>query len=146
MKGIPFTIHAGEAAGADSVKLAIEYGASRIGHGVRSNEDPEVIRLLKENGITLEMCPTSNRQTHAIADMTDYPLIDYLNEGIRVTINTDDMGIEGTTLPDEFRYMKDKFGLTDEQKMILLENAVDAAFTTEDVKKELRVQLGTADK
>ena len=144
--GIPFTIHAGEAAGADSVKLAIEYGASRIGHGVRSNEDPEVIRLLKENGITLEMCPTSNRQTHAIADMADYPLIDYLNEGIRVTINTDDMGIEGTTLPDEFRYMKDKFGLTDEQKMILLENAVDAAFTTEDVKKELRVQLGTADK
>ena len=78
--------------------------------------------------------------------MADYPLIDYLNEGIRVTINTDDMGIEVTTLPDEFRYMKDKFGLTDEQKMILLENAVDAAFTTEDVKKELRVQLGTADK
>jgi adenosine deaminase len=72
--------------------------------------------------------------------------IDYLNEGIRVTLNTDDMGIEGTTLPDEFRYMKDKFGLTDEQKMILLENAVDAAFTTEDVKKERRVQLGTADK
>ncbi len=140
--GIPFTLHAGEAAGADSVKLAIEYGARRIGHGVRSYEDPEVLRLLKEKGIALEMCPTSNRQTHAIEDMAAYPLIDYLNQGIRVTLNTDDMGIEGITLPDEYRYMEDQFGLTAEQRMTLLENAVEAAFTTEEVKNELRGQIG----
>ena len=140
--GIPFTIHAGEAAGAESVRAAVEYGATRIGHGVRSHEDPEVIRLLKEKGITLELCPTSNRQTRAVENMADYPLIDYLNDGILVTLNTDDMGIEGTTLPEEFRYAEDALGLTAEQRITLLENAVEAAFTTEEVKNDLRAQLG----
>lgn len=139
---IPFTIHAGEAAGADSVKLALEYGVKRIGHGVRSYEDPEVLELLKETGATLEMCPTSNRQTHAIENMEDYPLIDYMNQGIRVTLNTDDMGIEGITLADEYRYMREEFGLTPEQENTLLNNAIDAAFTTEEVKEGLREQLG----
>ena len=90
----------------------------------------------------LEMCPTSNRQTHAIKDMSSYPLIDYLNEGIKVTLNTDDMGIEGTTLADEYRYMEREFHLTAEQEKILLQNAVDAAFTTDTVKDELRNRLG----
>ncbi len=138
---IPFTIHAGEADGADSVRLAVEYGAKRIGHGVRSYEDPEVLKLLKEKGIFLEMCPTSNRQTHAIDDMSKYPLTDYLDQGIRVTLNTDDMGIEGTTLAEEYRYMEKEFNLTPEQEKILLNNAVDAAFTSEQVKSELRAAL-----
>ena len=140
--GVPFTIHAGEAAGADSVALAVEYGAKRIGHGVRSYEKPEVIQLLKEKGVFLEMCPTSNRQTHAIHDMSSYPLIDYLNQGIKVTLNTDDMGIEGTTLADEYRYMEQEFHLTAEQEKILLNNAIDGAFTSDEVKRELRNLLG----
>ena len=52
------------------------------------------------------MCPTSNRQTHAVEDMSKYPFMDYLNQGIKVTLNTDDMGIERTTLANEFRYME----------------------------------------
>ena len=144
--GVPFTIHAGEAAGPESVRTAVGYGAKRIGHGVRSYEDPEVVRLLKENEVTLELCPTSNRQTHAIENMDAYPLIDYLNEGIRVTLNTDDMGIEGTILPEEFRDMEDQFGLTDEQRMTLLENAVEAAFTTEEVRNDLREKLGITER
>ena len=144
--GVPFTIHAGEAAGPESVRTAVGYGAKRIGHGVRSYEDPEVVRLLKENEVTLELCPTSNRQTHAIENMDAYPLIDYLNEGIRVTLNTDDMGIEGTTLPEEFRDMEDRFGLTDEQRMTLLENAVEAAFTTEEVRNDFREKLGITER
>lgn len=140
--GVPFTIHAGEAAGAESVALAVEYGAKRIGHGVRIFENPEVVQLVKKKGVYLEMCPTSNRQTHAIEDMSSYPLIDYLNEGIKVTLNTDDMGIEGTTLADEYRYMEREFNLTAEQEKILLQNAIDAAFTTDTVKEELRNLLG----
>ena len=139
--GVPFTIHAGEADGAESVRLAVEYGAARIGHGTRSYEDPKVLRLLKEKGIFLEMCPTSNRMTHAVPDMTDYPLISYLEQGIRVTLNTDDMGIQGITLADEFRYMKESFGLTEEQEQKLLLNSVDGAFTTEAVKAELRSRI-----
>ena len=143
--GIPFTIHAGEAAGADSVRCAVEYGAKRIGHGVRIFEDPEVLKLVKEKGIVLEMCPTSNRQTRAVEDMSKYPFMDYLKEEIRVTINTDDMAIEGTTLAKEYRYMEQNFGLTPEQERTVLSNAVDGAFTTDEVRLRLRRELGLAE-
>ncbi len=139
--GIPFTIHAGEAAGPESVRSAVEFGAKRIGHGVRIFDDPDTIRLVKESGVTLEMCPTSNRQTRAIDDMTKYPLTDLLREGIKVTLNTDDMGIEGITLAEEYRYMEQEFGLTGAEEKILLRNAVEAAFTSEDVKNRLRTRL-----
>lgn len=138
--GIPFTIHAGEADGPESVRLAVEYGASRIGHGVRIKEAPEVVRLVKERGIPLEMCPTSNRQTHAVEDMAAYPLVEYLNQGIKVTVNTDDPGIEGTTLAGEFQFLEETFHLTPGQEQILWENAVDAAFTSEAVKEWLRAR------
>jgi len=136
--GIPFVIHAGEAAGAESVRYAIEFGAKRIGHGVRIFEDPEVVALVKEKGVTLEMCPTSNAQTRVIDDMSEYPLMKYLDDGIKVTLNTDDMGIEGTTLANEYRIMEEYFNLSPEQERILLTNAVEAAFTTDAVKNQLR--------
>ena len=135
--GIPYTIHAGEAAGADSVAGALELGTRRIGHGVRANEDPAVLEQIRREGIFLEMCPTSNRQTCAIADMSQYPLVDYLRRGIRVTLNTDDMGIEGTTLAEEFRLMMDEYGLTESEARQLVLNGIEAAFTTDSVKQEL---------
>ena len=138
---IPFTIHAGEADGAGSVRAALEYGARRIGHGVRSNEDPEVMAMLKEKGIFLEMCPTSNRQTHAVEDMADYPLMDYLDQGLRVTLNTDDMGIEGTTMAEEFLYMERLFGLTPALEQTILKNSIDGVFTDDGTKEWLRKQL-----
>ena len=138
---IPFTIHAGEADGAQSVRLAVEFGARRIGHGVRSFESSEVIELLKKEGVTLEMCPTSNSQTHAVADMTEYPFMDYLSQKIKVTLNTDDPAIEGTSISDEFRYMERKFNLTEEQEKELIKNSIDAAFTSENVKKWLRKEF-----
>ena len=136
--GVPFTIHAGEAAGADSVRLAVEYGAARIGHGVRSEEDPEVVALLAEKKIPLEMCPTSNRQTHAVDDLSQYPLIRYLEAGIPVTVNTDDPAIEGTTLPEEYACLESAIGMKEEQKKQVLKNAIEAAFTTEEKKAKLR--------
>ncbi len=139
--GIPYTIHAGEADGPESVRKAVEFGAKRVGHGVRIFEDPDTIRLVKEAGVTLEMCPTSNRQTCAIGNMADYPLMDFLRQGLKVTLNTDDMGIEGITLAGEFRYLEKEFGLTGMQEKILLSNAVDAAFTSEKNKTYLRTLL-----
>ena len=139
--GVPFTIHAGEADGAGSIRAAIEFGACRIGHGVRCFEDPELTRLVIERGIAFEMCPTSNRQTHAVESMDDYPFMDYLEKGVRVTLNTDDPAIEGTTLAGEYRFMEETFGLTEEQKKRLLENAVDAAFTSDSARAELKRRL-----
>ncbi len=135
---IPFTIHAGEADGAQSVRDAINFGAVRIGHGIRAQESPDVVALIKEKGIFLEISPTSSRLTHAVENMKDYPFMKFLREGLRVTLNTDDMGIENTTLPDEYEYMRENFGLTPEDERIILNNAIDGAFTTEEVKKFLR--------
>jgi len=140
--GIPFTIHAGEADGPESVRTAIEFGAKRIGHGTRAYEDKSVVELIKEKGVFLEMCPTSNKQTHAIKDMKDFPFMDYLKQGINVTLNTDDMGIEGTTLKREFEYMEREFKLNYKQEKSIILNSVNAAFTSDEVKDELKRQLG----
>ena len=139
--GIPFTIHAGEADGSLSVKNAINLGAKRIGHGTRAFEDDNVVELIKEKGIFLEMCPISNVKTKALDNMDDFPFMNYLNKGIKVTLNTDDMAIARTTLANEFRYMEEKFGLNYEQEKKILSNSIDAAFATDDVKQWLRKEL-----
>ena len=135
--GIPMTIHAGEADGEDSVRAALEMGAVRIGHGVRARKNPEILEEIRSKGITLEMCPTSNRYTRSIENMEDYPLLMYLESGIKVTVNTDDPAIEGTTISREFRFLKEHFGLTAEQEQAILRNAAEAAFTSDERKHSL---------
>lgn len=135
--GIPMTIHAGEADGEDSVRAALEMGAVRIGHGVRARKNPEILEEIRSKGITLEMCPTSNRYTRSIENMEDYPLLMYLEKGIRVTVNTDDPAIEGTTISREFHFLKEHFGLTAEQEQAILRNAAEAAFTSDERKHSL---------
>ena len=138
---IPFTIHAGEAGDADDVRTAIRMGARRIGHGVRIAGHEDVIALVKDKGIFLEMCPTSNRQTKAVDDMSKYPLKDFLEKGIKVTLNTDDPAIERTTLAREFTYMEQLVELSPEQEKQLLLNSVKAAFTSDARKEDLRRQI-----
>lgn len=137
---VPFTIHAGEAAGADSVRCAIEMGARRIGHGIRSFEDETLIELLRARQIPLEICPTSNRQTHVVADMRDYPLADFVKKGLCVTINTDNPAISNTTIAEEFAYAQ-MLGITFEQEQQTLLAAVDSAFTDKVTKQRLKQQL-----
>ena len=109
---IPFTIHAGEADGADSVRTAILAGAKRIGHGVRAAESDAVMALILERGVTLEMCPTSNFQTGACKNIADYPLKKFLDMGIKVTINTDNMSVSNTTIAKEYAFAKEILGLS----------------------------------
>ena len=139
--GVPFTIHAGEADGAMSVMKAIEFGAARIGHGVRINEDEELVKLIAEKSIPLEMCPTSNKLTRASEDMDKYPFMDYLSRGIKVTVNTDDPAIERTDIAAEYRFMERRYGMTAQQEMKVLMNAADAAFASDDLKAWLREEL-----
>ncbi len=141
--GVPFTIHAGEADGPESVWTALKFGAARIGHGVRIYEDEKLLEYVIKNQIPLEMCPNSNRQTKAVEDMTKYPLRKYLEAGVKVTINTDDMAICRTNLQNEFDYIKKMYGITEEEKKQLLLNAVDAAFCSEEYKLELKKRLAT---
>lgn len=138
---IPFTIHSGESEGAEGVKLAIEYGASRIGHGVRIIEDKEVMDLVKKHNIPLELCPTSNLQTCAVKSLNDYPLSKFLDYGIKVTLNTDDPAIEGTSIGREHSLMNEYQNLSLEKQKIILNNSIDAAFTSDEVKEILRKEI-----
>ena len=135
---IPFTIHAGEASGAESVKKALEFGAKRIGHGVRCFENPDVLNYIIKNEIPLEMCPTSNYQTKVIEDMTKYPLVDFIEKGVKVTINTDDMAICRTNLKNEFNYIEKMYKITKDDEKKLLLNAVDAAFCSKTYKNKMK--------
>lgn len=138
---IPFTIHAGEASGPESVWKALSFGAKRIGHGVRSIEDKKLLQYLVQNKIALEMCPSSNRQTKAFRDMSKYPLKEFLDMGIKATINTDDMAICRTSLQNEYDYIEKMYNINFEQKKQLLLNACDAAFCSEQYKKILKNKI-----
>lgn len=140
-KNIPFTIHAGEADGPESVWDAIKFGAVRIGHGVRVTEDPSLVDYLAEKQIPLEMCPTSNRCTKAIDDMSLFPLRQLMEKGVKVTINTDDPAICRTNLKGEFDFVTNKYGITSSEKKQLLLNAVDAAFCSDEHKKILKEKI-----
>lgn len=134
--GIPLIIHAGEASGADSVREAIEAGAVRIGHGVRALEDPQVVRMLVDRGITLELCPTSNLNTGIFPTYADYPLRRLMEAGVRVSINTDNMTVSNTTLRQEWQHMINTFNLSDSEIRHILRNTIEASFAPEQVKKE----------
>jgi adenosine deaminase len=110
--GMNITIHAGEWAGADSVRSAVELGAKRIGHGIRSIEDIAVVDLLKERGIVLEVCPTSNVDSGSVESIDQHPLGRLHEAGVRTTINTDDPLISGITLSEELRRASASFGFS----------------------------------
>ena len=119
---VPFTIHAGEAAGPESIWSAINMGAKRIGHGVAAIKDEKLMDYLAANGIVLECCPTSNLNTKIFNDYTELPIREFLRRGIKVTISTDNMTVSDTTISEEFRHLRDA-GLTDDEYKQLLKNA-----------------------
>lgn len=141
---VPFEIHAGEAAGAQSVREAIDMGASRIGHGVHSTEDPELVRELAESEIPLLICPTSNLQTHTVPALSELPVRRFLDAGVPFTISTDDPSIEGTTLKAEWHKVIRTFRLTQHEVRKLMLNAVYAAFCDEHLREELRQEIEEA--
>lgn len=136
--GVPFTIHAGEADGPESVRAALRMGASRIGHGVRAGEDADLLRELQELRIPLEMCPSSNVQTKAVPCLEKHPVLEYLRKGLLVTVNTDNMTVSDTTMTKEFRLLEERLGMTAEEHRRLLLNAADAAFLTEEERWRLK--------
>jgi adenosine deaminase len=123
--GFHTTAHAGEAAGARSVRAAVEVlRAERIGHGTRAFEDPALLDLLAERGIPLEMCPISNLRTGAVARIEDHPIRRYFEKGIRVTVNTDDPAMFNTSLAEELEALESRLGFSKPE----LRGIIDAGF------------------
>ncbi len=129
LRGFKTGAHAGEAAGADSVRRVVEsLRIDRIGHGVRAEEDPSLLPLLAESGIPLEVCPLSNVATGVVANIAAHPVRRYHDAGITVTINTDDPGMFHNTLAEEYALLHDVHGFTPAEIQGLVLNALDAAW------------------
>lgn len=140
--GIPVTIHAGEAGGAENVRVAIEeLGAVRIGHGIRINEDDSVVNLVKERGIPLEICVTSNVQTKAAPSFEQHPVRKYFDLGLNVTVNTDNTTVSNTDMTRELNILKNKFEFSNSELMQLQMNAARATFLDKPEKEKLLSEL-----
>jgi len=127
--GWQVTVHAGEAAGAQSIVTAIDQlGATRIGHCVRAVEDSAVMDLLRERRIGIEANLTSNVQTSTVPDYASHPLKKFLEAGLLATINTDDPAISGIDLAYELGVAAPAAGLDEAQIVKALRNAWDIAF------------------
>ena len=123
------TIHAGEASGPENIWEAIELlGARRIGHGISSVRDPRLLEYLREKNICLEMCPTSNWLTQCVTSFEQHPLKKVLDQGVPVSINTDDPGIFGVTLPHEIETARTKMGLSEADVEKCTDFALQATF------------------
>jgi adenosine deaminase len=136
--GLPITIHAGEAYGPDSIRQAIERGhASRIGHGTRLGQDPELLDEIRRRGIPLEVCLTSNVQTGVVARVADHPARDYLRRGVAVCVSTDNRLMSGVTLTGEYEHARDALGLTWRELVRVARAGFEHAFATEELKTDL---------
>ena len=137
--GLHLVHHAGEDAGPESIREALEIGkAERIGHGIRILEDPELTELAAARGIALEVCPSSNVTLGLVPELTRHPFPQLANAGLKVTLNTDVPDVTGTTLTDEFAVAREVFGYDDAELARIAANAVEASFAPAATKAELR--------
>lgn len=129
--GLGCTVHAGEAAGPESMWEAIDVlGARRIGHGVRCTTDGALLERLRRDAITLETCPTSNVQTGAVASLAAHPATDLLAQGLAITVSTDTRTTSATTLGREFQMLALSAGWRTEHEVLVQAHAARGAFGT----------------
>jgi aminodeoxyfutalosine deaminase len=126
--GLRLTAHAGESAGPDSVWGALNLRAERIGHGLTAWHDPELVEELSQRQIPVEICITSNLRTGVCSTISEHPVRRYFDQGIMVTLNSDDPAMFGTTLAGEYQLAQDAFGFTDEHLRELARNSFEASF------------------
>lgn len=132
------TVHAGEARDAQSIWQAIhELGATRIGHGVKAIEDPQLMDYLRDNRTGIESCLTSNILTSTVAELHNHPLKQFLQHGVLATINTDDPAVQGIELENEYNHAAAVAGLDNNLIKQAQANAVEIAFLSDSEKAAL---------
>lgn len=147
--GLRSVPHAGETTGPQTIWDALnELGAERIGHGISAAQDPQLLTYLAERQIALEVCPTSNVRTRAVASIDEHPLPRLVEAGLLVTINSDDPPMFGTTLDDEYAVAARLLGVGAEGVAGLAHNAVAASFLDlagqQRIRSEIDAYLATA--
>ncbi len=134
---LPYTIHAGEADGVESIKSAIEFGTKRLGHGVRCLEDLDLVKRIIDNDIYLEVCVTSNIQTCICDSYKTHPLEKLYKIGVKVTLNTDNMTVSNTTLENEYKNIVENTNLNINDIILMNINSVKCSFLSDLEKLEL---------
>jgi adenosine deaminase len=125
-----------------NVRSAIELlGAARIGHGVRILEDPDLVAVARDLGVVFELCLSSNLHSGVVEKLEAHPLLDMIQAGLRVTLNTDDPGISATCLTDEYLHAMRAFGLSLESIKGLILTAVQSVFLTKREQAELEEEF-----
>ena len=138
---LPFTIHAGECGSVQNIMDAVKAGAGRIGHGIAMRGHFNLQKELAKSGIGIEMCPISNLQTKAVQSTAQYPIQEFLNAGLKVSVNTDNRTVSNTTLTKELLFIQNTYKITDEEISVLMKNAVDTAFAREEIKDRIYGRL-----
>jgi len=126
--GLRLTAHAGETAGPESIWGAMNLRAERIGHGFSASQDPDLMQELAERQIPVEICVTSNLKTGICPGLADHPVRRYFEEGLMVTINTDDPAMFETSLSKEYQLLQENFGFSNDHLRELARNSFEAAF------------------
>lgn len=140
--GFKTSVHAGEAAGAKSIWGAIQsLHADRIGHGTRAIEDPRLVAYLKDTRLPIEMCPISNLRTGVVTDLPSHPIGRFYQDGLLVSVNTDDPKMFNNSLEQEYQALIDTFGFTEQDIVRLIRNAIQSAWCDDAKKAELLCQL-----
>lgn len=134
--GLRLTAHAGESAGPGSVWGALNIRAERIGHGLTAAQDPELVEELSTRQVPVEICVTSNLRTGVCPSISEHPLRNYFDQGVMVTLNTDDPAMFHTSLCREYQLAQNTFGFTDEHLRELARNSFEASFLSADKKLE----------
>ena len=135
-RGLRLTAHAGETAGPESVWGALNIGAERIGHGLSIARDPELVEVLARKQIPIEVCITSNVRTGVCSDLRQHPLRMLFDNGLMVTLHTDDPEMFQTTLNHEYELARQEFGFSDDHLRELARNSVEASFLPPEKKLE----------
>ncbi|EKO3396239.1 adenosine deaminase [Vibrio fluvialis] len=140
--GLHITVHAGEAAGPESMWQAIrDLGATRIGHGVKAIHDPQLMDYLAKHRIGIESCLTSNIQTSTVESLALHPLKRFLEYGVLACLNTDDPAVEGIELPYEYEVAAPQAGLSQEQIRQAQLNGLELAFLSDTDKQALKAKV-----
>ena len=135
--GMPFTLHAGECGNPQNVIDSINVGAGRIGHGIAMRGNQEIRKMVKKAGIGIEMCPISNLQTKSVNSMAEYPMREFLDAGLKVSVNTDNRTVSNTSLTKELEFIQKNYGIRDEEILQMMKNAIDTAFADDSIKDKI---------
>jgi adenosine deaminase len=136
--GLPCTVHAGEWAGPDQIREALEtLPVQRLGHGVRAIEDPSLVKDIVARGVTLEVCPGSNVATGLYKSLSDHPIRNLMSAGVNVTLNSDDPPYFATTVGNEYDKAESVIGLSPDELRRITKAAITASFAEPDIKARL---------